>query len=411
MGQKVETIIIGGGQAGLSTSYYLLQYGHEHIVLEQAAKAGNAWRNDRWDLFTLNTPNWSFRLPGAEYQGHQPDGFMHKTDIVASFEQYVERFHLPVQYGAQVNLVEPLANGKGYRVQTTDDEWEAQQVVMANGLYQSPKIPPFAANLSSRITQLHSGHYRNPDALPPGAVLVVGSAQSGCQIAEEIYLSGRKVYLCTGSAGRVPRRYRGKDIFEWMNLTGFLDRTQDVLPSPQAKFAGNPHVSGRDGGRTLNLHQFVRDGVTLGGHIQGGEGHAIHLAGDLKENLAKADKVETDLVKMVDEYISRNGLVIPAETLPVLRDGYDVEDLREIDLQSAGITTIIWATGYRFDFSLIKLPVRDTDGFPIQKRGVTAFPGLYFVGLPWSDKMRSGLLIGVGESAEFIASQIGARPM
>lgn len=240
---------------------------------------------------------------------------------------------------------------------------------------------------------------------------MVGSAQSGSQIAEELYLSGRKVYLCTGSAGRVPRRYRGKDIFEWMNLTGFLDRTPDVLPSPQAKFAGNPHVSGRDGGRTLNLHQFVRDGVSLAGHIQGGEGNTIHVAGDLKENLAKADKVETDLVKMVDAYIARNGLDIPAETLPVLQDGYEVEELREIDLQSAGITTIIWAMGYRFDFSFIKLPVQDTDGFPIQKRGVTAYPGLYFVGLPWLDKMRSGLLVGVGESAEYIASQIIARPM
>jgi putative flavoprotein involved in K+ transport len=411
MSQKTQTIIIGGGQAGLATSYYLKQQGVEHLVLEQAAAAGNAWRNDRWDSFSLNTPNWSFRLPGAVYRGDGPDGFMHKADVVASFEQYVERFHLPVQYGAQVNLVEPLANGKGYRVQTSEEEWEVQQVVMANGLYQSPKIPSFAANLSSRITQLHSGHYRNPGLLPPGAVLVVGSAQSGSQIAEELYLSGRKVYLCTGSAGRAPRRYRGKDIYEWMHLSGFLDRTLDKLPSPQAKFAGNPHVSGRDGGRTINLHQFVRDGVTLTGHIQGGEGNTIHLAGDLKENLAKADKLEADLVKMVDDYITRKGLDIPTETLPILRDGYEVPEITELDLQVTGITTIIWAMGYRFDFSLVQLPVRDTDGFPIQKQGVTAFPGLYFVGLPWTDKMNSGLLLGVGESAEHIASQIVARRM
>ena len=406
MEQQIETIIVGGGQAGLATSYYLAQRGREHIVLEQAAQAGNVWRNDRWDSFTLLTPNWSFRLPGAEYQGSAPDGFMVRGEIVAHFERYVEQFHLPVQYRVPVNSVERNAEAQGYLVRTEETVWEARNVVMATGLFQQPKIPPFSADLSARITQLPSGQYRNPQALPPGAVLVVGSAQSGCQIAEELYQSGRKVYLCVGSAGRVPRRYRGKDVFEWMLLSGFLDQMVDKLPSPRAKFAGNPHVTGRDGGRTLNLHQFARDGMVLLGHLQGAREGTIWLADDLKANLAKADQVEAEIVELIDSYIAQTGLHAPPENLPKLRDGYDAEEITELSLQSAGITTIIWAIGYRFDFSLVKLPIFDSDGYPVQKRGVTNYPGLFFVGLPWLYKLKSGLLVGVGEDADFVASAI-----
>jgi putative flavoprotein involved in K+ transport len=282
-------------------------------------------------------------------------------------------------------------------------------VVIATGLFQRPKIPTFSADLSSQITQIHSGQYRNPQSLPPGAVLVAGSAPSGCQIAQELYQSGRRVYLCTGSAGRAPRRYRGKDIYEWLYLSGFLDRTTDKLPSPKAKFDANPHVSGRDGGQTLNLHQFARDGVVLLGRLQGGREGKIWLAPDLKDSLAKADQVEADIVKLVDGYIAQNGLDAPQENLPVLRDGYEAQEISELDLRSAGITTIIWAMGYRFDFNLVKLPIFDDDGYPIQKRGVTGHPGLYFVGLPWLYKQKSGLLVGVGEDADFIASTIANR--
>jgi putative flavoprotein involved in K+ transport len=263
--------------------------------------------------------------------------------------------------------------------------------------------------MSARVTQLHSSRYRNPQGLTPGAVLVVGSAQSGCQIAQELYRSGRRVYLSIGSAGRVPRRYRGKDIYEWMHLTGFLDRTAHQLPSPQARFAGNPHVSGRDGGQNLNLHQFARDGVVLLGRLVGARDGVIVLNPDLKENLAKADKVEAELVKMIDGFIQKTGLDAPEEDLPVLRDGFAAEEVTELSLQSAGITTVIWARGYSFDFSLVKLPVLDADGYPLQRRGATAYPGLYFVGLPWLNKFKSGHLIGVGEDAGFIASAIAAR--
>jgi len=406
--QHFNTIIIGGGQAGLATSYYLQQHQIEHIVFEQAQQAGHAWRNSRWDSFALLTPNWTLQMPGAEYQGDDPDGFLPRDEIVAYFENYVKKFNLPVQYGVTVMAVESSGNSGKYQVTTDRDIYQADHVVVATGLFQSPKRPAFAENLSSRITQLHSSAYRNPQSLPEGAVLVVGSAQSGCQITEELYESGRKVYLCVGCAGRAPRRYRGRDAFYWLKQAGFFDRTVDKLPSPKAKFSGNPHLSGKDGGHTINLHQFVRDEVQLLGRITGAENHKVILAGDLHESLAKVDKFEADIIKIIDDFIAKNGIDLPIESLPDLRDGYAVEEIRGLDLDSEGINTIIWAQGYAFDFSLVKLPVTDNDGYPIQQRGVTNYPGLYFVGMPWLSKYKSGLLVGVGEDAAYIASHIAS---
>ncbi|MCZ7545374.1 MAG: NAD(P)-binding domain-containing protein [Anaerolineae bacterium] len=406
---QINTIIVGGGQAGLALSYYLLQQGREHLVLEQATQVANTWRNQRWDSFTFVTPNWAIRLPGAEYQGDAPDGYMPRNDIVAYFEQYMNRFAFPIRFGTRVASVEPKADGDGYLVRTDETVYDAANVVIATGLFQNPKIPPFSADLPAGILQLHSSKYRNPQALPSGAVLVVGTGQSGCQIAEELYQSGRTVYQCVGSAGRAPRRYRGKDVFEWLNITGFFDRTVDKLPSPKAKFLAAPQISGRDGGHTLNLHQFARDGVVLLGRILGAQDSTIKLAPDLRENLTRADKFEAELVKMVDEYIARNQLDAPEESLPNLRDGFEAEIIEELNLKAAGINTIIWAMGYSADFSLIRLPILDSDAFPVQKRGVTAYPGLYFVGLPWLDTQKTGLLLGVGDHAALIASEIAAR--
>lgn len=402
--EHIETVIVGGGQAGLATSYYLTQHEREHVVLEGAAQAANAWRHGRWDSFTLVTPNWMLKMPGGGYNGADPNGFLPREEIVAYFEQYAERFKLPVQYNARVVSVESM-NGKGYRVQTSERSFQADNVVIATGFEQLPKIPPFAANLSPDITQLHSSAYRNPESLPAGAVLIVGSAQSGTQIAEELYKSGRQVFLSTGSAGRAPRRYRGRDTVEWMYLVGFFDMTPDKLPVPEEHFVA-PHLSGTDGGHTLNLHQFARDGVTLLGHLRGAAGYQISIAPDLYENLAKADGFELQGKKMIDGYIQANGLDVPEEEPPQLRHGYEQPILEELDLKAAGIHTVIWATGYTFDFSLIKLPIGDERGFPIQRRGVTNYPGLYFVGMPWMPSLKSGILAGVGESAEYIASNI-----
>jgi len=404
--EKVETIIVGGGQAGLSTSYHLKQLGREQVIFEAAEKAGNAWRNDRWDSFTLVTPNWSMQLPGAPYDGNDPDGFLKKDEVVAYFEQYVEKFNLPVQFKTSVLEVVPLGDGRGYQVKTSGGIYQAKNVVMATGSFQKPKIPAFSVNIPQSIKQLHSGQYRNPNQLPDGAVLVVGSAQSGMQIAEELYQSGRVVYLCTGTAPRVPRRYRGRDIFSWLVDTSFFDQTPDKLPSPKARLGGNPQVSGRDGGHSLNLHQFARDGVKLFGHIAGTQNGKVMFSPDLKENLAKVDKAEKDIIGMIDKYIETNGIRAPQETLPDLQDGYSAEVITELDLKSENINTIIWAMGYTSDYSLVKLPLTDEDGFPLQQRGITQYPGLYFIGMNWLYKRKSVTLVGVNEDVEHIIAEM-----
>jgi putative flavoprotein involved in K+ transport len=405
MDEHIDTLIIGAGQAGLSLSYYLTQQQRSHLILEKASQLAEAWRNHRWDSFTLVTPNWHIRLPGGEYRGDNPDGFMPKAEVVNYLERYAGSFGAPVRFGVTVTTVEPMING--YRIRTNQGEYQATNVVIATGLFQQPKIPPSSANLPSEIAQLHSGEYRNPEGLPPGAVLVVGTGQSGCQIAEELYQSGRKVYLCVGgSAGRAPRRYRGKDITWWLVQTGFFSRTVDQLPSPKARFGANPQVSGKAGGHTLNLHKFAREGVTLLGRYAGAEGGKVYLTPDLYEKLEKIDKFEIDMLKGIDEFIARNGFDAPEETLPQQVDGYEAPIITELDIRAAGITSLIWSGGYKFDFSWVHLPVFDEDGFPVQQRGVTVFPGLYFLGMPWLHTLKSGLLLGVGEDAAYIASKI-----
>src|SRR5688572_394424 len=386
--KHIETVVIGGGQAGLATSYYLAQHRREHVVLEGAAHAGNSWRTGRWDSFTLVTPNWTLKMPGAEYNGPDRDGFLPRDEVVAYFEQYAERFKLPVQYNTRVLSVKS-ANGKGYQVQTTEGVWLAGNVVIATGFEQLPKVPPCAANLSPDITQLHSSAYRNPESLPAGSVLIVGSGQSGTQIAEELYNDGRQVFLCTGSAGRAPRRYRGKDTVEWMYLVGFFDMTPDKLSVPQEHFTA-PHLYGSNCGHTLNLHTFARDGLNLLWHLRGAAGYQLSIAPDLYENLAKADGFELEGKKMIDGYIFANGLDAPEEEPPQLHDGYEQPIIEELDLKATGINTIIWATGYTFDFGLVELPIHDEHGFPVQRRGITNYPGLYFVGMPWMPSLKSG---------------------
>jgi putative flavoprotein involved in K+ transport len=407
--ERVATVIVGGGQAGLATSYHLTQQGREHIVLEQATSPAHVWRDERWDSFTLVTPNWTLRMPGAEYNGPDRDGFLPRDDIVAYFADYVDRFQLPIAYGTRVVSIAPV-EGQRYRVTTPERSFVAENVVVATGYEQRPKIPAFAASLSPEITQLHSSQYRNPESLPEGAVLVVGSAQSGCQIAEDLYQSGRKVFLSLGGAGRVPRRYRGRDVVAWLLEIGFFDLTPDKLPVPREKFAA-PHVSGTRGGHTLNLHQFARDGVTLLGHVRSVSGSTISLAPDLHELLASADSFETDFQKMVDSFILATGRDAPEEELPQARDGYNQPVIETLDLAKAGVSTVIWATGYTRDYSLVQLPVVDASGFPIQEHGVTSYPGLYFVGIPWMPSLKSGILPGVGAFAGAVAAHIieGAR--
>ena len=406
MSTHVETVIVGGGQAGLAVSYYLSRRNRPHLVLERAAQPGNSWRNHRWDSFTLNTPNWQSSLPGADVPGLNPEGFLSRQEIVEYFENYVGRFQLPVRYGVHVQAVRRTPSGRGYVLVTSAGRFEAANVVIATGLYQRPKIPALSANFPQEIKQFHSDEYRNPQSLPDGAVLVVGSGQSGAQIAEELYRSGKKVYLSVSRAGRVPRRYRGKDANWWHELMGDYERTVDQLPSPQAKFASKPMISGKDGGHTLNLHQFARDGVTLLGRIEGVRAHSILLAQDLKKNLECADQFEADFVTKIDDFVRKNGIDVPEEALPVFTDGHNVRKIAELNLTEANISTVIWATGYGFDFSLVQLPILDSDGYPKQRRGVTGYPGLYFIGLPWLHNGKSGLLFGLAQDAGHIAAVI-----
>ena len=411
MTEQVEVVIIGGGQAGLALSYYLTRQGRTHLVLEQG-QVGEVWRSERWDSFTLNTPNWMTRLPGFPYQGDDPDGFLPREDIVAYLEQYAASFHAPLQCGVRVTAVRQQPGGGGYQVDAEEITVKARNIVLATGAYPKPKLPTASAALSVDICQLHTSEYRNPQMLPSGAVLVVGTGQSGCQIAEELHESGRQVYLSTSSCGRAPRRYRGKDSTWWLSRLGFFDRTLDQLPSPTAKFACNPHVSGNHGGHDINLRQFARQGMILLGHVQAAQGKQMILAPDLEENLTKADAFAAQITQGIDEYIKRTGMDVAANN--TIREvpptgALTAKPILTLDLQSAGINTIIWATGYKLDFGWMHLPVFDQTGYPVHQRGVTAYPGLYFLGLHWLYKTKSALLYGVGEDAAFIASAIAER--
>lgn len=406
MVEKIETLIIGGGQAGLSLSYYLNKREREHIVLEKSSQVADAWRNRRWDSFTLITPNWSFKLPGAEYDGSEPYGFMPKSEIISRFEQYEQENHMPVSYSTEVTRVEPMEDHFRYRIYTNNKTYESKNVIMATGMFQKGKIPAFAAQIPQHILQIPSDAYRNPKALPAGAVIVVGSAQSGCQIAEELNEAGRKVYLSTSSAGRFPRRYRGKDGYDWLYLIGFFDRTVDMLESPKDRFFGSPHSTGKGGGHEINLHTFYRNGIILLGHVRGYESGKLVLAPDLKENLTKSDGFAANVIKQIDEYILKNALNLPEEEVTLLDDAYRAPEIRSLDLIAENVSVIIWATGYSSDYSLVQLPLVDPYGFPTTDRGITHYPGLYFLGMLWMNKFKSGFLMGVGESAQYLAEVI-----
>jgi putative flavoprotein involved in K+ transport len=407
--EQLNTVVIGGGQAGLSISYYLTEQGREHVVLEKD-RPGEAWRSRKWDSFTLVTPKRQMQLPGLAYQGDDPHGFMTRDEVVDTIDEFIASFHPPLRLGVEALSVEGRELGGGFKVDTDAGPLEASNVVVATGTFQRPKIPAFSQAISPHVTQVHSSLYRNPDRLPPGAVLVVGSGQSGCQITEELYESGRKVYLSTSSVGRAPRRYRGKDFTWWLDNMGFVDRTVDQLDSPAERFDPNPHVTGKDGGHTLNLHQFALDGVTLLGHLEGATGATVHAADDLHENLSAADKTATEMKKGIDRFIEKAGIDAPEAEEEELRAGYDVEPITALDLEDAGVNIIIWATGYNYDFeSLVRFPIWDEFGYPVQRRGITEEPGLYFLGLHWLHTLKSGLFAGIADDAAHVAAHIEDR--
>lgn len=406
--EQKDTVIIGGGQTGLTMSYLLTEQGRDHVVLEKGQRIGESWRS-RWDSFTLVTPNWQLQLPGHAYDGDDPDGFLPRDEVVAYLEAYADSFDPPLRFGVEVTGVEKNESGDGYLVHTTESVYKATNVVVAVGTFQFPDIPAFSNDVPESITQLHSSDYRNPDALPEGNVLVVGSGQSGCQIAQELNESGRQVYLCTSKVGRLPRRYRGRDGMWWAIKLGITERTVDELESPEERFVANPQISGKDGGQDINLHQFARDGIRLLGRLENVQGRQAILAPDLHQNLAVGDKQAAEFRKGVDKYVRKAGLDAPEESVVELQDGYEQDVITTLDLAEEEIDVILWATGFDWDFSWIDLPILDEWGFPIQKRGVTEHAGLYFLGLHWLHTLKSGLFLGVGKDAQHVAEHMAER--
>jgi putative flavoprotein involved in K+ transport len=402
-----DVVVVGGGQAGLSMSYCLKQLGLDHVVLEKH-RIAHEWRERRWDSFCLVTPNWQCRLPGFPYAGSDPNGFMLKDDIVRYVEDYARSFAAPVHEGVSATALR-AAPGGGFDLQTSAGSCRADQVVVATGGYHVPSIPRIAERLPDTVAQLHASAYRNPAALAPGAVLVVGSGQSGSQIAEDLHLAGRRVHLCLGSAPRTARRYRGRDVVAWLEDMGYYRMPVHEHPlKERVRAKANHYVTGRDGGRDIDLRQRAKEGMRLYGRLVGVRGARVALAPDLRQNLDQADTVADSIKTTIDKFVAHHRIDAPTEAryIPVWEPS---DEPRELDLAAADITTVIWATGFRTDYGWIELPIFDGRGYPMHKRGVTAAEGLYFLGLPWLYTWGSGRFSGVAADAAFLAEQIGGR--
>jgi putative flavoprotein involved in K+ transport len=400
----VPVAVVGGGQAGLSISWHLIQRGVEHVVLERETVA-HEWVDARWDTFCLVTPNWQCRLPGWPYAGDDPEGFMLRDEIVDYVRSYAASFDPPVHEGVAVTRLAPAAEG-GYLLTTSAGELHADQVVLAVGGYHLPVVPPYASALPDGITQLHSQAYRNPEQLPEGEVLVVGTGQSGAQIAEDLHLAGRRVHLAVGSAPRIARRYRGRDVVAWLDDLGHYDLPVEQHRDGEAARVGTNHyVTGRDGGHDIDLRTFAVQGMRLYGTLTGLAGSALTFAPNLTAHLDRADAVDDGAKDVIDRHIAAAGIDAPTEDryVPVWAPA---EDPKELELEGSGITAVVWAIGFRADWSWVKVPVFDGTGYPTHHRGVTAAPGLFVLGLPWLHTWGSGRFAGIARDAEFVADAI-----
>lgn len=401
-------IVVGGGQAGLSMSYCLKGRGIEHLVLEKHC-IGHAWQAYRWDSFCLVTPNWQCQLPGFAYPGTDPQGFMQKDEIIQYIRDYAASFAPPVREGVEVSRVFHNPSQNWFELSTTLGNLTADQVVIATGSYHQPKLPRLAERLPQQIQQLHSSQYRNPESLPDQGVLVVGTGQSGCQIAEDLHLAGKQVHLCVGSAPRSPRRYRGKDVVDWLDQLGYYDIGIDQHPQKdQVRSKANHYLTGRDGGREIDLRRFALEGMQLYGRLQDIENGVLRFDSDLKQNLDQADAVAESIKKTIDTFIAQNGIDAPFEPpySPVWEPSSAVIRL---DCKQSNIGSVIWATGYTSNFSWVDLPVFDGKGYPGHERGVTAMNGVYFLGLPWLYTWGSGRFSGIARDANYLADYIVTR--
>lgn len=405
--QHHGVIVVGGGQAGLSVSHYLQQRRIDHLVIEKSQPM-HSWRTQRWDAFCLVTPNWQSKLPGWEYRGNDPHGFMKKDEILAYLEGFKQHVNAPLMEGVAVKRVAPRRQG-GFEVSTSAGEFTADQVVVASGGYHQPIIPRMAERLPPDVVQIHSEQYRNPQALPEGAVLVVGCGQSGAQIAEDLHLAGRKVFLATGNAPRCARFYRGKDVVDWLADMGYYEKSVNEHPLREGvRDNTNHYVTGRDGGRDIDLRKFASEGMELFGLLKGLDGEVLQFEGDLAENLDHADRIYNGINASIDQFIAASGIEAPPGEVykPLWQPK---EERLSLDLRAAGITSIVWCIGFQPDFSWLDAPVFNGKGHPGHVRGVTAVPGLYFIGLPWLHTWGSGRFSGVARDALFLAQQIEAR--
>lgn len=402
-----SVIIVGGGQAGLSMSWYLQQADIDHLVLEKKSLM-HSWRTQRWDSFCLVTPNWQCALPGYPYQGDDPHGFMVKEQIIEYLDGFARHVNAPVREGVTVQRVKARSEG-GYLIQTSSGDFTADQIVVASGGYHQPIVPRMAERLPKSIKQIHSEQYRNPQSLPEGAVLVVGSGQSGAQIAEDLHLAGRKVYLATGDAPRCARFYRGRDVVDWLADMGYYEMPVEEHPLKEGvRDNTNHYVTGRDGGRDIDLRKFALEGMELFGRLDDFDGTQLRFAENLAANLAHGDNIYNGINAAIDKYIASKGIDAPSGGVyvPVWDPAAERSTLDPI---AAGITSIVWCIGFSPDFSWLDLPVFNGRGYPGHVRGVTVLPGLYFLGLPWLHTWGSGRFSGVSRDAQFLKDKILAR--
>lgn len=403
--EKHDTVIVGGGQAGLAMSYHLRQRGREHIILERR-RVAERWRTERWDSLRFQLPNQWLELPGKPYAGTDPNGFTHHSDVVRFIIDYAAEIAAPVRTGVEVTSLGPDEGSGGYALETTDGQINARHVVIATGPFQRSMIPDYSRAVPSNVYQTDATHYRNPAALPPGAVLIVGSGNSGCQIADELLRSDRRVFLAISRHSRMPRRYRGKDLMWWFEQLGRFDVNIDTFPG--RRYPPTTIMTGVDGGYDLDPRRLSIAGASLLGRVLGISDGTLALADDAEKLLEAADKSHAAFIEAADALAATPAMrseVEQTESRAALPSP-SVNDSRTLNLFDEKIRTIIWANGYGYSFDWVKLPIVDATGAPVQQRGVTVCPGVYFLGLHWMHTFRSAILPFVGRDAAYLAEHI-----
>ncbi|MES2939394.1 MAG: NAD(P)/FAD-dependent oxidoreductase [Pseudomonadota bacterium] len=410
MTRDVDVLVVGGGQSGLAMSHLLSQRSIDHLVLERG-EAANSWRNERWDSLHLVIPNKYWRMPGMAYDGDQPDAFMSKHQVVARFERYVAQVRPPLLAGANVVRATQREDG-GFTVATSDEQFACRHLVVASGPFQAPATPAWAAQIDGSVAQIASQNYRNPAQVPPGKVVVVGTGQSGVQIAEELLRAGREVHVCLGPRGWISRRYLGRDITDWYHDMGVFDVTLEQFPSmKEARAGGFSQLAGDAArGHDTNLHTLHALGATLLGRVVDGDASRLQLQ-DASACMAAADAFAVKARGMVDGYVKAKGVNVDTGEDPwPTYTGTSLDERTALDFRKDGIGAIVWANGFRPDYRWLQVPVFDTTGFPLHRRGVTAVRGLYFLGLEWQHRRKSSTLMAGDEDASHLLSHISSAP-